>query len=118
MLKGRFGEKLQFKVEIAPDFLQFLLPPMAMQILVENAVKHNVVSQKQPLRIRIFTEGPLLTVSNTIQEKKIKEPSTGLGLFNLNQRCKYLSDNELMVKRTEQVFLVTIPLMPYENTDN
>jgi sensor histidine kinase YesM len=118
MLKGRFGEKLQFEIEIAPDFLQFLLPPMAMQILVENAVKHNVISQKQPLRIRVFTGGPLLTVSNTIQEKKIKEPSTGLGLFNLNQRCKYLSGNELVVKRTERDFLVTIPLMPYENTDN
>ncbi len=117
MLKGRFGEKLQFEIGISPDFLKFLLPPMALQILVENVVKHNVISQKQPLEIHIFTEGPLLTVSNTIQEKKIKEPSTGIGLFNLNQRCKYLSGNELVVKRTEQNFLVSIPLMPYESTN-
>lgn len=117
MLKGRFGEKLQFKIEMEPDFQQFLLPPMAVQILVENAVKHNVISRKQPLEIHIFTEGPQLTVSNHLQEKKIKEPSTGLGLFNLTQRCSYLSGRELVVKRTEHDFLVTIPLMPYENTD-
>ncbi len=110
MLKGRFGEKLQFKIGIEPEFLRFLLPPMALQILVENAVKHNVISQKQPLEIQILTEGPQLTVSNHLQEKKIKEPSTGLGLFNLNQRCKYLSGKELVVKRTEQNFSVTIPL--------
>lgn len=118
MLKGRFGEKLQFKVEVEPGFQQFLLPPMAVQILVENAVKHNVISQKQPLKIHIFTKGPQLTVSNHLQEKKIKEPSTGLGLFNLNQRCQYLSGKELVVKRTDHDFFVTIPLMSYEDTDN
>jgi len=111
MLKGRFGEKLQFKIEVEPDFQQFLLPPMALQILVENAVKHNVISQKQPLEIHIFTGGPQLTVSNHLQEKKIKEPSTGLGLNNLSQRCNYLSGKELVVKRTEQTFSVTIPLI-------
>lgn len=117
MLKGRFGEKLKFKIEIEPDFQQFLLPPMALQILVENAVKHNIISQKQPLEIHIFTQGPQLTVSNNLQEKKIKEPSTGLGLFNLNQRCSYLSGKELEIKRTEKNFCVTIPLMTYEDTD-
>lgn len=118
MLKGRFGEKLHFIIKIEPGLQQFMLPPMAMQILVENAIKHNIISQKQSLVIHIFTENQQLTVSNNIQEKKIKEPSTSLGLFNLNQRCIYLSGKELVVKRTEKEFLVSIPLMPYENTDN
>jgi sensor histidine kinase YesM len=118
MLKGRFGEKLQFKIEIEPGVQAFLLPPMALQILVENAVKHNVISHKQPLEIHIFSRGPQLTVFNHLQERKIKEPSTGLGLFNLNQRCIYLLGKELIVKRTAQDFLVTIPLMSYEDTDN
>ncbi len=115
MLKGRYGEKLQFEIRIAPESEQFLLPPMAVQILIENAVKHNVISKSRHLHISVFAEGPELTVSNNLQEKKVKEPSTGLGLYNLDCRCRYMTRKELVVKRTENDFSVTIPLKAHEN---
>ncbi|MGV8136918.1 MAG: sensor histidine kinase [Mangrovibacterium sp.] len=115
MLKGRYGEKLQFEIRIASESQLFLLPPMAVQILIENAVKHNVISKSRNLYISVFAEGPELIVTNNLQEKKVKEPSTGLGLYNLNHRCRYMTRKELVVKRNENDFSVTIPLMANEN---
>jgi LytS/YehU family sensor histidine kinase len=115
MLKGRYGEKLQFDICIDSGANRFLIPPMAIQILVENAVKHNVIANRNRLCIHILTAEAGLTVSNNLQEKKIKEASTGLGLHNLNQRCRYMSGKELVVRRTDQDFSVTIPLIAYED---
>lgn len=115
MLKSRFGSKLHFNININPLYLAYQIPPMAVQILVENAVKHNVISQNKHLQIHVYTETHVLVVSNNLQEKKAKEPSTGLGLYNLNQRCNYLSRKELEVRRTDKNFIVTIPLIPNEN---
>jgi LytS/YehU family sensor histidine kinase len=92
---------------------------MALQILIENAVKHNVVSGSKPLHIHIFShDDGMLTISNNLQKRKITEPSTGLGLHNLNQRCKYLSNRDLVIQQTATQFLVTIPLMPVNKYEN
>lgn len=122
MLKGRHGNKLEVHIEVQPAHLYYRLPPMALQILIENAVKHNVVSTSKPLHIHIFShDDGQLTVSNNWQKRKITEPSTGLGLHNLNQRCKYLSNRDLVIQQTATQFSVTIPLMPvnkYANIDH
>jgi two-component system, LytTR family, sensor kinase len=122
MLKGRHGNKLKVTKEVQPAHLYYRLPPMALQILVENAVKHNVVSNSKPLHIHIFShDDDQLTVTNNWQKRKITEPSTGLGLHNLNQRCKYLSNRDLVIQQTTTQFSVTIPLMPvnkYANIDH
>jgi two-component system, LytTR family, sensor kinase len=115
MLKGRYGGKLHFSIDINPQYSAYLLPPMAVQVLVENAVKHNVISQNKHLEIHVYTESDNLVVSNNLQEKKVKEPSTGLGLYNLSQRCNYLSRKELEIRRTDNNFIVTIPLIQNEN---
>lgn len=112
MLKGRHGNKLQVKIEVQPEFLYHRLPPMALQILVENAVKHNIVSNSKPLYIDIVTRGEgTLTVSNNLQKRKITEPGTNLGLRNLNQRCQYLSNRDLLIEQSPTHFSVTIPLI-------
>lgn len=110
MLKGRHGQKIMVEAAIDDKMLSYKLPPMALQILVENAVKHNVVSSKYPLHIRIFTSGDLI-VSNDLKEKKIRERSTGLGLSNLNQRSRYLSNRDITIRRTEDEFIVMVPLI-------
>jgi sensor histidine kinase YesM len=114
MLKDRYGDKIDFVFDVQEQHLSCLIPPMALQILVENAVKHNVISQSRHLNIRVYSENDTLAVSNTLQMKKSPEPSTGLGLHNLARRCEYLAGRELVVKRTESEFTVAIPLIPNE----
>ena len=113
MLKGRHGNKLQVKIEVQPEYLYHRLPPMALQILGENAVKHNIVSNSKPLQIHIYAHNEdQLTVSNNLQKRKITEPGTNLGLYNLNQRCKYLSNRDLLIEQGPARFSVTVPLIP------
>jgi two-component system, LytTR family, sensor kinase len=112
MLKGRYGDKLQITLDVQPDFSQYRVPPMALQILVENAVKHNVASHSKPLHIGVFTNAAgALVVENNLQKRNQPELSTGTGLQNLNQRCKYLSNHHLIIQQTQTSFSVTIPLL-------
>jgi two-component system LytT family sensor kinase len=112
LLKGRHGEKMQITTNVAREYLQHRLPPMALQILVENAVKHNIASYTKPLQVRIFinTAGALV-IENNLQKRNDSGYSTGTGLQNLNQRCKYLSNEQLIIQQTQKSFSVTIPLM-------
>jgi two-component system LytT family sensor kinase len=112
MLKGRYGNKIHLDCTIRPLYWQYRLPPMALQILVENAVKHNVASHSKPLHIRIYTnDTDMLVVENNLQKRTGGAPSTGVGLQNLNLRCKYLSNRHLIIQQTETGFSVTVPLM-------
>jgi two-component system LytT family sensor kinase len=112
MLKGRYGNKIQVDCTIPPLYRQYQVPPMALQILVENAVKHNIASHSKPLNIRIYTnDSAMLVVENNLQQRNGITPSTGVGLYNLNQRCKYLSNNHLIIQQTQTSFSVTVPLM-------
>lgn len=114
MLQGRYGSKLQVALDIRTEALPLLLPPMALQILVENAVKHNVISARTPLRIDIYlSDARELAVVNLLREKKQRPASTGIGLANLNQRCQYLSGRSLRIRRTEVEFFVTLPLIAH-----
>lgn len=115
MLKGRHGDKLRFSLEVNQCYLPYFLPSMTLQILVENAVKHNVISHNKNLHIDIFTENNTIIVSNNLQEKRTPEPSTGIGLSNLNQRCIYLSGKNLEIKRLNNNFTVIIPLISNED---
>lgn len=112
MLKGRYGNKMHIAVDVQPKYLQYRVPPMALQILIENAVKHNIASHSKPLHIQIFAnEQAGLVVENNLQKRIDPEPSTGVGLQNLNQRCKYLSNHHLDIRQTKTSFSVTIPLI-------
>jgi len=112
MLKGRYGDKMLITINVQQQYEPYRLPPMALQILVENAVKHNIASHNKPLHIRIFVEAPGgLVVENNLQKRNDLKTSTQTGLHNLNQRCKYLSNHHLIIQQTQNSFSVTIPLM-------
>lgn len=118
MLLGRYGSKVSFRINIPPALMRKMIPPMALQILVENAVKHNIAAEQRPLTVDISVTGDnRLTVSNNLQKKKVPEPSTGLGLHNLNQRFQYLSNQEIDIRQTDTHFSVTIPLL-HETADH
>ncbi|WP_166437062.1 sensor histidine kinase [Niastella caeni] len=111
MLQERHIGSLHVYVNVSSQHMVHLLPPMSLQILLENAVKHNVVSTRQPLEVIIETKNNYLTVNNRIQEKKVKPPSTGTGLYNLNQRYIYLCKKEININRSGTHFSVSLPLL-------
>ena len=80
-------------------------------MLIENAIKHNVVSQQKQLRIKIAIEDDLLVVSNNIQPKLDKEPSTNVGLENIDSRYALLIQKHIIINQTESEFSVKIPLV-------
>lgn len=104
----RFGDNLKVNIEGVKSDKH--VPPLAVQLLVENAIKHNVVSEKDPLNIQITIDGDTCSVKNSIKEKKSKD-STGIGLNNLIERYKYLTDKSVVVNCSDAYFEVKIPLL-------
>jgi hypothetical protein len=109
--KIRFEESLEFKLDIKnPE--GFHLPPLSLQLLLENAIKHNIASQENPLFIYILQKDDELWVSNTFQPKSMNdEPSKGIGLENIRLRYKHLSQKNINVSVTENEYLVQLPLL-------
>jgi Putative regulator of cell autolysis len=95
LLKARFEEGIDLSVNISEALYNSLIPPFTLQLLVENAIKHNVVSLDRPLHIHLYSDGGAIVVENTLQPKKTPEASTGLGLENINQRYIHLLDKKI-----------------------
>jgi len=108
LLRTRFGESLQVNFTIDEDALDLQITPVTLQILIENAIKHN---ENNPLIICVKSEGDTLVIENNIQRKKQVETSNGQGLINLRTLYSFLSDREIVVSEQENVFLVKIPLI-------
>ncbi|HEX6223919.1 MAG TPA: histidine kinase, partial [Chryseolinea sp.] len=81
---------------------------------IENAIKHNVISRKNPLRIKLYTDQMDIIVNNNLQEKAVKEPSTMMGLKNIQRRYGFLTDRQVIIKRTDTTFTVKIPLLQFD----
>ena len=109
--KMRFGEALKFNLNLpANNTIQIV--PLGIQMLVENAIKHNIISDDMPLKIEIGVEDSVIFVRNNIQKKKTiistKEP---LGLGNLKNRYEYLSDSSMEVIESDKEFIVKLPII-------
>ena len=114
LLKKRFGNQLQININLAAELPDAVwLPPLALQMLLENAIKHNALSAHQPLCITIAAEeNRWLMVHNTRYPKKqVNAHQTGTGLENIRQRYHYLSDREVQVIQNETSFTVKLPLL-------
>jgi Histidine kinase len=85
--------------------------PVSLQILVENAIKHNMATRESPLRIRIYIENNSVVVKNNLQKMALQLESTHIGLRNLAQRLKLISGKDLVIDETATDFIVKIPLM-------
>ena len=116
----RFGKNLIVEWDIPYDALDKLVVPMSLQLLLENAVKHNVISRAKPLTIIVKIEEEQLTVENQIQPKSTKLPSTKLGLKNIEKRYELMSDRPMVIKTDQGLFSVSLPLLDYshKNIDN
>lgn len=107
--KLRFGDKLQ--VNISVQNTERLVPPLTLQLLLENAIKHNVVSASKPLSIQIEDANDYLTVENNLNRKKQHEESTGIGLENIKARLSFFSTEPLEISETEAYYRVKVPLL-------
>lgn len=110
LLHTRFGESLSINFNILEEVLDLQIAPVTLQILIENALKHNIVNQANPLIINIFNQEQHLVIENAIQLKKQVETSNGQGLNNLKTLYSFLSDKEVLIEQNE-VFRVKIPLI-------
>ena len=104
-------KQLALNIELAEDNIDWKVPPLAVQLLIENAVKHNEISKARPLNITIFQLGDLLEISNSINEKRSPADGGGMGLKNLMERYKIIADKDVLIDKKDQVFKVVIPLI-------
>jgi PAS domain S-box-containing protein len=111
LLNIRFMDKIEIKVSISESENELLILPLALQLLIENAIKHNAMSKKNPLYIEIFIEdGNILNVVNNLQERESHMASTGLGLKNIEHRYKLLELPTPEFIKTETHFIAKVPL--------
>ena len=112
LMQIRYGENLHFDFRIDQQYNGYQVLPLSVQGLVENAIKHNVISGKQPLVVSIMTtEKGALKVFNPIQPKIMEEPGNGIGLANLTERYRLKWDKNVEIVNDGRVFMVTLPLV-------
>jgi len=106
----RFGDKLKIKNELMNE--QGLVPPLVIQMLVENAIKHNIVSEENPLQITLYKSDSFIVVENNLQVKSVlKEESKGIGLENIRKRYEYLTPEKVIISDAHGKFQVKLPLL-------
>lgn len=113
LLRKRFDNSLQVNISIPEQYKQCHVVPASLQMLIENAIKHNIVSSHKPLHIDIHANGnQTLVVTNNLQPRMVtEEPSTRIGLQNITKRYELISGRNVVVKKTDQIFEVTLPLL-------
>jgi two-component system, LytTR family, sensor kinase len=111
LLKTRFDKNLEVNINIPQEKMQKKIVPLSLQILMENAIKHNIVSAEKPLQINVFAENGSLVVSNNLQIKNQINESTGIGLDNIRNRYRLISEKPVKVTENETNFTVSIPLI-------
>lgn len=112
LLKTRHGDSVNLQIEVDRQYNTYLLPSLSLQMLVENAVKHNALSKTKPLFIEIFTTvGNKLVVNNNLQRRTVKAPGNRIGLENIKTKYELLHQSGFQVIEDEKNFTVVLPLI-------
>ncbi|MDG1573410.1 2TM domain-containing protein [Robiginitalea sp. M366] len=111
LLKMRFEDSIVFDIPEAAQQPEARIVPLSLQLLLENAVKHNVVTATRPLRITVREEDGYLVVSNNLQEKQVVKKSSGVGLQNIRQRYALLTDRQVRISKDGGAFRVALPML-------
>lgn len=112
LMQTRFEENIRIELKVDASYHAYRLPPMAVQMLLENAIKHNVISKKYPLLLEVTTSGSYLMVRNNLQRKTTLEPSTKVGLNNIKSRYQFLTQTPVIIEESATHFSVKLPLLP------
>lgn len=111
LLKARFENGISLDIVLEETALHCFIPPFTLQLLVENCIKHNIVSLEKPLQIRLVVSGTFLVLENKLQLKNKAEPSTQLGLQNINERYLHLINKKIEIQKSTDLFTVKLPLI-------
>ncbi len=111
LLKMRFENSLFYELPEAVINPDAKVVPLSLQLLLENTVKHNVVSEQRPLHIRIFIEGDYLAVQNDFQKKEVIQSRQGVGLQNIVDRYGIITGRKVLIEQNEKTFTVKIPIL-------
>ncbi|UYQ91720.1 histidine kinase [Chitinophaga horti] len=109
--KARFDEGFVFKSSLTERSMKTLIPPFTLQLLVENCLKHNIVSQEKPLHIHLYEEEDYLVLQNPVQPKRQQDNSLGVGLENIRLRYGHLMNKEVEVLNDRQTFTIKLPFI-------
>lgn len=112
--KERFGKKFNVDIRVPEKWKKELIPSFSLQLLAENAIKHNIVSTNQPLLLQIFPNGENLIIQNKVNKRRDVTEGTGLGLLNLSMRFKLLKKRDIQIKQDENFFIVKLPILKNE----
>ncbi len=111
LLSIRFDKNIIFDISVDEKMHEKLMPPMSLQMLVENAIKHNEISEENPFTITIRSIEEELVICNNLQERKFPEPSSKTGLKNIKDRYAFFTDRQVLVEASDEMFCVHLPLI-------
>lgn len=111
LYKTRYQESLIVDVDISDKLREEGIATATLQLLVENAIKHNSISRQKPLKIEIYIENGFLVVKNNINQVSKRRESTGIGLKNILERYKLLSTQQVSIEEDKEKFIVKVPLL-------
>jgi hypothetical protein len=111
LLKMRFENSISYELPTDFDNPEAKVVPLSLQLLLENTIKHNVVSEQKPLHIKIYIENNYLIVENNLQKKEVLQDRKGVGLQNIVNRYGLISERKVLVDQTETAFKVKIPIL-------
>ncbi len=111
LMTKRFGKNLTVSITVPEKFHNLYILPFSLQLLIENAIKHNIISLKKPLTIEIYVHDDNIVIRNNLQKKTIPLKSTHMGLANIENRYKLVSDKQVRIITSDLEFRVELPLL-------
>ena len=115
LLKVRFDKSVLFDVTVDSKDLYKAIPPLTIQMLIENAIKHNMANESHPIKIKIYSDNNHIVVENNLQKKKYAvQERKGSGLQNIQNRYEFFSNKKLEIIETESTYKVILPLLEIE----
>jgi two-component system LytT family sensor kinase len=110
LLEARFEEALVINININEQHMKSLIPPFSLQLLVENCIKHNIVSLENPLTVNVYSDQSFIIVENNLQPKRTAEPSTGTGLQNIAERYITSLNAKIDILKDSMFFRIKLPV--------
>ncbi|MEM6516353.1 MAG: histidine kinase [Bacteroidota bacterium] len=118
MMKVRHQSAILISIDVDSSKQRLFIPTLSIQMLVENALKHNFYSKEHPIAINIFNENGYLIIENNLRKRPDSQESTGLGLPNIKKRYRFYTENQVVINETEYYFRVEIPLIEQNQLQN